>query len=119
MRNLLKDAAPATSPTTDQRVGAGRNDERSKATTRSTELLLVVAVFLLGTNPVAVKYAVFTFAPLPFVALRFTVAGLLLLGTVRLFLGSGGIERKDLLALGGVGALGVGATNMLFTSGVN
>src|SRR5215204_708608 len=120
MRNLLRDAAPATAPTTDQRVGAGRNDERSKATTRSTELLLVVAVFLLGTNPVAVKYAVFTFAPLPFVALRFTVAGLLLLGVVRLFLGSGGcVERRDLLVMIGVGALGVGATNMLFTSGVN
>ena len=120
MRNLLRDAAPATSPTTDQRVGAGRNDERSKATTRSTELLLVVAVFLLGTNPVAVKYAVFTIAPLPFVALRFTVAGLLLLGVVRLFLGSGGcVERRDLLVMIGVGALGVGATNMLFTSGVN
>jgi drug/metabolite transporter (DMT)-like permease len=48
------------------------------------------------------------------------VAGLLLLGAVRLFLGSGGgVERKDLLAMMGVGALGVGATNMLFTSGVN
>ena len=39
-------------------------------------------------NPVAVKYAVSAFAPLPFVALRFTVAGLLLLAAVRLFLGS-------------------------------
>jgi drug/metabolite transporter (DMT)-like permease len=35
-------------------------------------------------------------------------------------LGSGGgVERKDLLAMMGVGALGVGATNVLFTSGVN
>jgi drug/metabolite transporter (DMT)-like permease len=79
-----------------------------------------MAVFLLGTNPVAVKYAVSAFAPLPFVALRFTVAGLLLLGAVRLLFGSGGgVGRKDLLAMMGVGALGVGATNMLFTSGVD
>ena len=78
-----------------------------------------MAVFLLGTNPVAVKYAVSAFVPLPFVALRFTVAGLLLLGVVRFFGSWGSVERKDLLAMMGVGALGVGATNMLFTSGVN
>ena len=119
MRNVLRDA-PATSLTSDERAGVGRKDERAKATPHTTELFLLVAVFLLGTNPVAVKYAVSAFAPLPFVALRFTVAGLLLLGAVRLFLGSGGgVERKDLLAMMGVGALGVGATNMLFTSGVN
>jgi drug/metabolite transporter (DMT)-like permease len=119
MRNLLRDAS-ATSLTTDERVGAGGKDERSKATPHSTELILLGAVFLLGTNPVAVKYAVSAFAPVPFVALRFTVAGLLLLAAVRLFLGSGGgVERKDLLAMIGVGALGVGATNMLFSSGVN
>ena len=108
----------ATALTTDEQVGAQRKDERSKATHR-TELFLLVAVLLLGTNPVAVKYAVSAIAPLPYVALRFTVAGLLLLGVVR-FLGSGGgVERKDLLTMIGVGALGVGMTNMLFTSGVN
>ena len=73
----------------------------------------------MGTNPVAVKYAVSVVAPLPFVAMRFTLAGLLLLGAAR-FLGSGGgVERRDLLSMMGVGAVGVGMTNMLFTSGVN
>ena len=117
MRQIVK-RPPVTSLTTDERVGAERKDEQSKATHR-TELFLLVAVLLLGTNPVAVKYAVSAVAPLPFVALRFTVAGLLLLGVVR-FLGSGGgVERKDLLAMMGVGALGVGATNLLFSSGVS
>ncbi len=117
MRHVVRDT-PATSPTTEERVKADRKDERSK-TTRRTELFLLVAVLLLGTNPVAVKYAVSAVPPLPFVALRFTLAGLLLLGAVR-FLGSGGgVERKDLLAMMGVGALGVGATNVLFTSGVS
>src|SRR5215210_1435558 len=116
MSNLLRDTPALPS---DERVGAERKDKRSKAP-HPTELFLLVAVFLLGTNPVAVKFAVSAFAPLPFVALRFTVASLLLLGAVRFFLGSGGgVERKDLLAMAGVGALGVGATNMLFTSGVN
>ena len=117
MRQIVK-RPPVTSLTADERVGAERKDEQSKATHR-TELFLLVAVLLLGTNPVAVKYAVSAVAPLPFVALRFTVAGLLLLGVVR-FLGSGGgVERKDLLAMMGVGALGVGATNLLFSSGVS
>jgi drug/metabolite transporter (DMT)-like permease len=118
MRNLLRDR-PVAPLASDERAGAEREHERSKAP-HPTELFLLMAVFLLGTNPVAVKYAVSAFAPLPFVALRFTVAGLLLLGAVRFFFGSGGsVERKDLLAMVGVGALGVGATNMLFTSGVD
>ena len=116
MSNLLRDTPALPS---DERVGAERKHKRSKAP-HPKELFLLVAVILLGTNPVAVKYAVSAFAPLPFVALRFTVAGLLLLGAVRYLSGSGGgVERKDLLAMVGVGALGVGATNMLFTSGVN
>ena len=117
MRHVVRDT-PATSLTSEERIEADRKDERSKATHR-TELFLLVAVLLLGTNPVAVKYAVSAFAPLPFVALRFTVAGLLLLGVVRCLGSGGGIERKDLLTMMGVGALGVGMTNMLFTSGVN
>ena len=117
MRQIAK-RPPVTSLTTDERFGAERKDEQSKATHR-TELFLLVAVLLLGTNPVAVKYAVSTVAPLPFVALRFTVAGLLLLGVVRFLRSGGGVERKDLLAMMGVGALGVGATNLLFSSGVS
>jgi drug/metabolite transporter (DMT)-like permease len=117
LRQVVK-RPPATSLATDERVGAERKDERAKAT-RRTELFLLVAVLLLGTNPVAVKYAVSAVAPLPFVALRFTVAGLLLLGAMRLLGSGGGVERKDLLSMMGVGALGVGATNVLFTSGVS
>ncbi len=117
MRQIVK-RPPVTSLITDERIRAERKDEQSKATHR-TELFLLVAVILLGTNPVAVKYAVSAFAPLPFVALRFTVAGLLLLGTGRILGAGGGVQRRDLLAMMGVGALGVGATNMLFTSGVS
>ena len=117
MRYVVRDT-PAASSTIEERVGADHKDQRSKANHR-TEIFLLVAVLLLGTNPVAVKYAVSAFAPLPFVALRFTVAGLLLLGVVRCLGSGGGVERKDLLTMMGVGALGVGMTNMLFTSGVN
>jgi drug/metabolite transporter (DMT)-like permease len=52
------------------------------------EASLLVAVFFLGTNPVAIKLAVLDVPPLPFVAIRFLLAGLVLL-PVALLLGRG------------------------------
>ena len=46
--------------------------------------LLATAVFL-GTNPVAVKYVVGYVPPLPFAAMRFVLAGLVLCAILRLF----------------------------------
>ena len=84
-----------------------------------TEASLLMAVFFLGTNPVAVKLAVLDVPPLPFVAIRFLLAGLLLL-PIALLLGQGReVGRKDLLAMAGVGFVGVGMNNMAFTSGVS
>ena len=40
-----------------------------------TEASLLMAVFFLGSNPVAVKLAVLDIPPLPFVAIRFLLAG--------------------------------------------
>jgi drug/metabolite transporter (DMT)-like permease len=117
-RTLLTRGRAGAAVITDERLGAGRGRERSKAAPQA-ELLLLMAVLLLGTNPVAVKYAVSAVPALPFVALRFTVAGLLLLGAVRYLRSGGGIERKDLLAMVGVGVLGVGMTNVLITLGVS
>ena len=119
-RMLLTRWRPGAAPIADERLGAGgRERELPKAAAPQAELLLLVAVLLLGTNPVAVKYAVSVVPPVPFVALRFTVAGLLLLGVVR-YLGVGqGIDRKDLLSMAGVGVVGVGMTNVLFTLGVS
>ncbi len=45
-------------------------------TTALTEASLLLAVLFLGSNFVAVKYAVGEMPPLPFVAMRFTLAGL-------------------------------------------
>ncbi len=84
------------------------------------EASLLLAVLFLGTNPVAVKVAVAEFPPVPFVAMRFTLAGLLLLALVA-FLepGDGWPGRRDLLSLAGVGLVGVGANNVAFTLGVS
>jgi drug/metabolite transporter (DMT)-like permease len=83
-----------------------------------TEASLLLAVLFLGTNPVAVKVAVLDVPPLPFVAIRFTLAGLVVLGLV-LLLGLDGPRRGDLLRMAGVGLVGVGMNNLAFTSGVS
>jgi drug/metabolite transporter (DMT)-like permease len=83
-----------------------------------TEASLLLAVLFLGTNPVAVKLAVSEISPLPFVAIRFTLAGLVVLGLVFL-LGLDGPGRGDLLRIAGVGLIGVGMNNVAFTFGVS
>ena len=94
---------------------AGRKDRAALV-----EASLLLAVLFLGTNPVAVKVAVAEFPPLPFVAMRFTLAGLLLLALVALLEQRNGRPgRRDLLSLAGVGLVGVGANNVAFTHGVS
>ena len=83
-----------------------------------TEASLLLAVLFLGTNPVAVKVAVSEVPPLPFVAMRFTLAGLLLLIIV-LLLGLDMPGGRDMLSMAGVGVLGVGMNNVAFTFGVS
>jgi drug/metabolite transporter (DMT)-like permease len=95
---------------------AGRKDRSATL----VEASLLLAVLFLGTNPVAVKVAVAEFPPLPFVTMRFTLAGLLLLALVALLEpAEGRPTRRDLLPLAGVGLVGVGANNVAFTLGVS
>jgi drug/metabolite transporter (DMT)-like permease len=95
---------------------AGRKDRAATL----VEAALLLAVLFLGTNPVAVKVAVAEFPPLPFVTVRFTLAGLLLLTLVALLeQADGRPNRRDLLSLAGVGLVGVGANNVAFTLGVS
>lgn len=83
-----------------------------------TEISLLLAVLFLGTNPVAVKVAVRDVPQLPFVSLRFVLAGLILL-TLVLLLEEDRPQRKDLLAMAGIGVVGVGLNNVAFTFGVS
>ena len=102
----------------DGRLGvmAGRKDRAATL----VEAALLLAVLFLGTNPVAVKVAVAEFPPVPFVAMRFTLAGLLLLTLEALLEQADGRPgRRDLLSLAGVGLVGVGANNVAFTLGVS
>ena len=67
----------------------------------------------------AVKYAVGYVAPLPFAALRFVLAGLVLWAIVRLFDPKGGLRREDFWAMAGLGLVGVALNNLAFTFGVS
>jgi drug/metabolite transporter (DMT)-like permease len=85
-----------------------------------SETSLISAALALGSNPVAVKYAVGDIEPLPFVALRFTLAGLAVLAVLRFLEPEGAsLGRKDLLPMAGLGLVGVGVNNVLFTFGVD
>ncbi len=99
----------------ERRIAFVDGDKRSALL---SEASLLSAAIALGTNPVAVKYAVGDIPPLPFVALRFTCAGLVVLAFL-LFLGSGvRLKRKHVLPMAGLGLVGVGLNNVMFTFGV-
>ena len=94
------------------------NDGKGRAAVL-TDAPLLLAVLFLGTNPVAVKFAVSEVPPLPFVAIRFLLAGLLLLPVALLVRQGRRVGRRDLLAMAGVGLVGVGMNNVAFTLGVS
>jgi drug/metabolite transporter (DMT)-like permease len=83
------------------------------------EATLLATAILLGTNPAAVKYAVGYVPPLPFAALRFVVAGLVLWTILRLFDPRGKLRREDFWAMAGLGVVGVALNNIAFTFGVS
>ena len=59
------------------------------------------------------------YSPLPFVALPFALARLLLLVILRLRERGGKLRQGDILAMAGLGVVGVGVNNVLFTFGVD
>ncbi len=99
-------------------VGAAVPKNRRKTSALFEASLLSTAI-LLGTNPVAVKYAVGYVPPLPFAALRFVAAGLVLWAILRFFDTKGSLRREDFWAMAGLGVVGVALNNVAFTFGVS
>ena len=97
-------------------TAAGKGGRRASSLFEAS--LLLTAVFL-GTNPVAVKYAVGYIPPMPFVSIRFVLAGLVLWVILRHFDPKGRLRRNDIWAMAGLGLVGVGLNNILFTHGVS
>lgn len=80
---------------------------------------LILTVIFFGTNFVATKFVVDTIPPLLFAAGRFTLAGILLWGVLRLLEPESRLRRKDLLPMLGLGVVGVTFTQSVFTIGVS
>ncbi len=100
--------------------GAGSAVPKNRRKTSALfEASLLSTAILLGTNPVAVKYAVGYVPPLPFAALRFVAAGLVLWVILRLFDAKSSLRREDFWAMAGLGVVGVALNNIAFTFGVS
>jgi drug/metabolite transporter (DMT)-like permease len=97
----------------------GASGKEGRRTSLLFEASLLSTAVLLGTNPVAVKYAVGFVPPLPFAALRFVLAGFVLWTILRFFDPKGRLRREDFLAMAGLGLVGVALNNVAFTFGVS
>jgi len=85
------------------------------------EVSLLLAVFFVGMDIVSVKYALEGLPPLVFMPFRYVLAGLLLLACLRL-LGrnaGGGLGRTNLLALAGLGLVGIAINYVGYTVGLS
>jgi drug/metabolite transporter (DMT)-like permease len=85
------------------------------------EVSLLLAVFFVGMDVVSVKYALEGFPPLVFMPVRYVLAGLLLLASLRLFgwNAGAGLGRGDLLALAGLGLVGIAINYVGYTVGLS
>jgi drug/metabolite transporter (DMT)-like permease len=85
----------------------------------STELMLLVVVFVWGANYTVGKYGLTYLTSLQFNALRFLVSAPILLGLTQLWEGSIKMERADLKRLLVVGTVGISLYQTLFMMSVH
>src|SRR3712207_5126659 len=85
------------------------------------EVSLLLAVFFVGMDVVSVKYALEGLPPLVFMPMRYVLAGLLLIAFLRLlgWNAGGGLGRGDLLALAGLGLVGIAINYVGYTVGLS
>ena len=102
---------------TDRETGLRGTSPRGRAALAEGSILL--AAFFVGTDVVSVKYALEGFSPLVLMPIRYALAGLLLLASLRL-LGRGiGLAPQDLAALAGLGLVGVSLNQVGYTVGLS
>jgi drug/metabolite transporter (DMT)-like permease len=85
---------------------------------RLAEIGVLAVMVLWAANFIVVKTAVAQLPPVGFTFLRFTLASLTLLVLLRWREGSIGLPRRDLVAILGLGAVGFGAYQILWTTGL-
>jgi drug/metabolite transporter (DMT)-like permease len=94
------------------------NVSASPAERRVAEIGVVVVMVLWAGNFIVVKSAVAQLPPVGFTFLRFVLASVTLLLLLRWREGSVGLPRRDLIAILVLGAIGFGAYQILWTSGL-
>jgi drug/metabolite transporter (DMT)-like permease len=90
----------------------------SAADRRLAEIGVVAVMVLWAANFIVVKSAVAQLPPVGFTFLRFLLASATLLVLLRWREGSIGMPRRDLVAILGLGAVGFGAYQILWTTGL-
>jgi drug/metabolite transporter (DMT)-like permease len=100
---------------------AGPPRSAAKGSPALAEASLLLAVFFVGMDVVSVKYALEGLLPLVFMPFRYVVGGLLLLAFLRLLPGWGDVRlgRGDLLALAGLGFVGIAIYYVGYTGGLS
>jgi drug/metabolite transporter (DMT)-like permease len=102
---------------TDREPGLRGTSTRGRAALAEVSILL--AAFFVGTDIVSVKYALEGFPPLVLMPIRYTLAGLLLLTSLRLLRRGIGLVPQDLAALAGLGLVGVSLNQVGYTVGLS
>ena len=99
---------------------AGPTRAGAKGSPVLAEASLLLAVLFVGLDVVSVKYALEGLPPLVFMPFRYVLAGLLLLACLRLLGWVGvGLGRADLLALAGLGFVGIAINYVGYTVGLS
>ena len=80
---------------------------------------MLLAAFFVGTDVVSIKYALEGFPPLVFMPIRYALAGLLLLASLRLLRRKIRLASRDLAALAGLGLVGVSLNQVGYTVGLS
>lgn len=111
---------PATSTATATAAVAASSSaaSASAAEHRLAEIGVVVVMVLWAANFIVVKSAVAQLPPVGFTFLRFVLASVTLLLLLRWREGSIGLPRRDLVAILALGAIGFGAYQILWTTGL-
>ena len=85
---------------------------------RLAEIGVVIVMVLWAANFIVVKTAVAVIPPVGFTFLRFALASITLLVLLRWREGSIGLPRRDMLTIAGLGAVGFGVYQILWTTGL-
>ena len=115
---VAPEGAAAEESSTPAVTSAGVLAPSTQSDRRMAELAVLAVMVVWGGNFIVVKSAVAVLPPVGFTFLRFALASLTLVALLRWREGSVGMPRRDFIAISALGALGFGAYQILWTTGL-